>query len=256
MIRFPTETLDARAARLAPWFTIVLPQGQGPFPVCVMLHGCGKADGPQPGYARALAAAGVASVMVDSFSPRGIDRTLAVSLVCTGLRLQGRRRTGDLAAALHWVRAQPWSDQDRLAAAGWSHGGWTVMDALAVTPDIGRLANLSDAGPDVLAGLRHAFAVYPWCGPGAQTIRKGWATPVSATIVIAGRDTVSGSALPQAAAEAARRSGADVHVALWPEATHSFDERGVADPRFRFDHELVAATHALCAEHIARAVGS
>ena len=29
---------------------------------------------------------------------------------------------------------QNWVDPDRIVVAGWSHGGWTIMDALALRP--------------------------------------------------------------------------------------------------------------------------
>jgi dienelactone hydrolase len=255
MRAFPVETLAERAARLAAHFTVVLPPGEGPFPVCVMLHGCGKADGPQPGYAEALARAGVASVIVDSFTPRGLDRAGALALVCSGLMLRGSERMGDLFAAAHWLVAQPWADQSRIAAAGWSHGGWTVMDALAVDPaDWPRRTWLVDVDLATLDGLRHVFAVYPWCGPGSRTGRHGWMRPVAATLVVAGRDTVSGVRLPRAAIAAARRSGAPVEEVFLEDATHSFDEHGVADPRFRYDQALVDAAHALCADRLSRAL--
>jgi dienelactone hydrolase len=256
MIRFPDETLADRAARLAPHFQVVLPEGEGPFPVCVMMHGCGKADGPQPGYARALAQAGVASLLVDSFAPRGIDRAQAVALVCSGLRLQGPRRAGDLAAALHWLGGEAWADAPRLAIAGWSHGGWTVMDAMTLGPSLGARAGLTDAGERAFDGVRHVFAVYPWCGVGARTIARGWVKPVETTIIVAGRDTVSGSVQPLAAAEAIRRCGASVHVEMFEAATHSFDELGVVDPRFRYDVELVERAHALCAARVGAALSA
>src|SRR5262245_56737940 len=125
------ETLQQRVARLEPHFTVTRPEGAARAPVVIMLHGCG---GPRPfteGMARVAAEAGAAVVQVDSFAPRRISRIAAFATVCTGAQLQGRERAGDLYAAIAWVRAQPWADRERIVAMGWSHGGWTIMEALA-----------------------------------------------------------------------------------------------------------------------------
>ena len=102
MIRFPAETLAARAARLSPCFTIVKPDvakfGDGPFATTIMMHGCGSQIGPQTDYAKAAAEYGVASIIVDSYSLRRIDKAQAAGLVCSGLRLWGRERAGDIFA--------------------------------------------------------------------------------------------------------------------------------------------------------------
>lgn len=230
MIRLPTETLAERAQRMAASFEVILPEGPGPFPVVVMLHGCGRPDGPQPYYARAAQAAGIASIVVDSFAPRQIDIIQAASLVCTGMRLWGRERAGDLLAALEFARQQSWAAPDCLGAIGWSHGGWTIMDALSVTDEIGRHAGISDAGPQALAGLRFAYAVYPWCGTGSHTTEKGWQTVVPLTVVIAGRDQVARPGPILRATARLMDDGVPVDVVHYPEATHSFDEYNSINP--------------------------
>lgn len=226
--------------RLRTGFRITRPPGDGPFPVAVLMHGCGGNKGLQDLYAAVAVEAGWAALVLDSYAPRGISRAAAYATVCTGLRLQGRERAGDLYAALAWLRAQPWVDPDRFVAAGWSHGAWSIMDALASGPDAGRFSKIEGLGPDPLAGLVGAFLLYPWAGVGSLTGRRGWARPVRARMILGGRDSVSGVYLPRRAAEAARASGADIDVTVFPEATHAFDEEHGADPRFRFSPERFA----------------
>jgi dienelactone hydrolase len=235
MIRLPVETLDARAERLAPGFQILRPPEalvgpSGRVPAVVMLHGCGRPDGPQPAYAQAAAAAGIASIILDSYAARQINIVEAASLVCTGARLWGRERAGDLFAALHWARLQGWIDPDRLGALGWSHGGWTVMDALALTPQIERHAGLTDVGPTPLKGLRHVMAVYPWCGTGSHTTEHGWQAAVPFTVVIGGRDQVARPGPIFRAVARLQDDGVPVTVEHFPEATHSFDEHNSINP--------------------------
>jgi dienelactone hydrolase len=247
MIRFPLEGLAARAARLVSHFTLIKPDaarfGTGPFPTTIMMHGCGDQNGPQAHYARSAATYGVASIIVDSYTPRRITRMQAATLVCTGLKLWGRERAGDAFAALDWARRQNWVDSKRLSLAGWSHGGWTIMDALALGPAIGKHAALNDLMEDPLAGVTSVFLVYPWSGLGAHTPSRGWIKPVRAFMALAQRDAVVGTALPLRALQVAAQSGALVDSMIYPDATHSFDEESSINPTSKFhpDH----AAHAI-----------
>lgn len=238
MRTFPKDTLAERAARLAPYYTTILPNGNGPFPTGMMFHGCGSARGPQIDYARAAAKRGIASVIVDSYAPRDIGATEAQALVCFGWRLWGRERAGDVLASLYWMKRQPWALSDRVVAAGWSHGAWTIMDALALGSGVADHANLTELPEDPLEGLTAAFLVYPWCGPAAQTNSRGWRKPVSALMILAEKDSVSGVRLPLKAAEMARRSGSTVETIIYPQATHSFDERRSINPTFEYSPDL------------------
>jgi dienelactone hydrolase len=221
MIKFSTETCITRAQRLAPYFTIIKPEGEGPFPVAILMHGCGNQIGPQTDYAHAAAKQGIASVIVDSYSPRKISLLEARGLVCGGMRFWGRERAGDLLATLAWVRIQDWAQPDAIGAAGWSHGGWTVMDALALGSKVANYANLSDMPEDPLAGLKTAFLVYPWCGYGVQTHANGWVKPVPAMMLLGSKDSVSGA----------------VETIVYRDATHSFDETTSINPSFRYNED-------------------
>lgn len=239
MIRFPTEKLVDRAKRLSPNFTVVMPDatdfGAGPYPTTIMMHGCGDQNGPQIDYARAASNHGVASVIVDSYTARQINKAQASALVCAGLRLWGRERAGDIFAALDWARNQAWVDRERLSLAGWSHGGWSVMDALALGNEVGKHAGISDLSGEILAGVDSAFLVYPWCGAGAQTPSRGWLKPVRTFMLLAEKDSVAGVRFPLRALAAAKNSGAHVESAVYAGATHCFDEEITFNPTFKFD---------------------
>ena len=251
MRRFPRETLDARAERLLAHCQIIKPEGDGPFPTAFLFHGCGDPDGPQPSYAKAAAAKGIASVVVDSFRPRGISLTEARMLVCSGLHLSGRDRAGDLISLMHWARGQNWVKADRLAAAGWSHGGWTVMDALVLGAEVAEFADLEDVPADPLAGLSTAFLVYPWCGLGAQTLRKGWQKSIPTFLMLGEDDTLSGTRYPLKAADKIRSEGAPVETHIYPGATHSFDEETSVNPTFRYNAAQTADAQARFADWMA-----
>jgi dienelactone hydrolase len=255
MIRFPAETLAARAERLSQCFTILKPDpvvfGPGPYPTTIMMHGCGNQFGPQPDYARAAALQGVASIIVDSFTLRKITRPMAAAFVCSGMRLWGRERAGDIFAALHFARQQDWVCTGSLTLSGWSHGGWCVMDALALGAEVGQHAGITDLAGDVLAGVGSVFVVYPWCGAGAQTHGRGWIKPVRAFMLLAERDSVAGVRFPLNALKIAEQSGAQTESLIYKGATHCFDEEYAFNPTFKYDPAEAARAHELYGKWIA-----
>jgi dienelactone hydrolase len=247
MLRFPLDSLQQRATRLSGDFTLVKPDrhhfGAGPYPTTIMMHGCGDKDGPQLDYARAAAGLGTASIIVDSYSSRRIGKAQANGLVCAGLRLWGRERAGDVLAALHWARSQDWVQPDALSLAGWSHGGWSVMDALALGRDVARHAKLNDLDEGCLSGVTSVFLVYPWCGAGAQTMTRGWVKPVRAFMLLAEKDVLAGVRNPLRALSMAQKSGAVVDSVVYAGSTHSFDEKTTINPTFKYDP--IAAARAI-----------
>lgn len=231
------EPLEHRIEALCERLTVLRPDGPGPFPTVVQLHGCGGRKAVQDRYAEAARAAGAAAIVVDSFAHRGIGRAEAYATVCTGLRLRGQERAGDLIAALEWARRQTWADAARLTAAGWSHGGWTVLDGFALQPgaQMERATGLANLPEDVWAGVRSAFLVYPYCGVAALARRSGWRfTPSRSIAIAAGRDHVVGTGASLRTLEALRQAGATLDIHLFSEATHAFDEAEARDLRVRY----------------------
>jgi dienelactone hydrolase len=232
--------LADHVAALAPHFTLVKPPGAGPFKTVVQLHGC---DGRKPlrdRWGAVVVEADAAALIVDSYAPRGISRLEAYATVCTGLHLWGRARAADLLAALAWARAQDWYDPQRFIAAGWSHGGWTIADALALRlgDDMARATGLSDLSGDPLAGLVGAFLNYPYLGTASMAARRPWWVTPRAVAIVGGRDTIVGSAAPRRALERLRGRGAPIDIHVFETATHAFDESEARDPRVRFDAAL------------------
>jgi dienelactone hydrolase len=210
------------------------PGTEEPVPTVLLLHGCGGVQPMIRRYARTLQAAGVAAVIIDSFAHRGIGRVAAQLTVCTGLQLRGRERAGDLTEALTWLEGQPWVDPARITAAGWSHGGWTIMDALA-------LAGNDPGAPPRPGQLARVLLVYPYCGPPALSGSRGWgaaAPPVTA--IVCGRDQVVGSRAPLRVLARLAADGVEVSTHLFEDATHSFDDDAASDPRTNYRADLEA----------------
>jgi dienelactone hydrolase len=99
-----TASLTAHAERLLAHSRLILPKGEAPHPLVLLLHGCGGAQPYLADYAAAAVEAGVAALIVDSFAPRGISRLNAHATVCTGLRLRGVERAMDVFALLAWAQ--------------------------------------------------------------------------------------------------------------------------------------------------------
>ena len=240
------ETLDQRIAALMAHAHVVKPDGPGPFPAVIQLHGCGGRKPFQATWARVARDAGWAAVVPDSYAHRGITKLAAYATVCTGTRLWGRERAGDLFAALEWVRRQDWADAQRMAVAGWSHGGWTALEALALHPgaDAARATKLDGLPAEPLGGVAGAFLVYPYCGPGSLSRRRGLRFDARPLALLGSKDAIVGTHGLRATLER-MPAPSSVTVEWFEGATHAFDEPEAADPRVRYNPEAVARAHAL-----------
>ena len=239
----PSVTMAHRIAALLDHATIVKPDGDGPFKTVLLMHGCGGRKPFMDRWAHVVRDAGCAAIVIDSYAPRRISRTEAYALICTGLKFWGRERAGDLYAMLAWARAQSWTGP--LVAAGWSHGGWTILDALALDPkgEAQRATGLRDVPADPLAGLSAAFLAYPYVGPASLARRRTWHAHPRTLAIAAGRDTIVGQITPRL--HALTQSGLPLETRLFETATHAFDESDANDPRVRYDEALTLRAHGL-----------
>lgn len=248
------ETFDQRIAALMPFADVLKPEGPGPFPVVVQLHGCGGKKDFQRTWAQEAVKAGWAAIVVDSYGHRGISRLGAYATVCTGTRLWGRERAGDLYAALAWARAQEWADPNRLVAAGWSHGGWTVLDALALAPgeDMAGATKLDGLPAEPLQGVVGAFLVYPWASYGCIARRRGLRFDAKPVALIGSADSVIGAAATRATL-AAMPMPSPMRVEWLDGATHAFDEPDARDLRVRYSPDTTTRAHGLYRAYLAAA---
>lgn len=255
---FTKETVQQRIDALLVGSELYKPEGEGPFPVVLQFHGCGGKKNLQARWAATATAAGWAVLVVDSYGHRRIDRFEAYATVCTGLQLWGRERAGDLYATLEWVRAQPWADSTRIAVAGWSHGAWTVLDALALQPGaeaekVTRLAGLRD---EPLDGVVGAFILYPWQGFGALAPSRGLRFDIPIQCIVGSADTVVGGKGVARTLTAMKTPRAPINVELFEGATHAFDEIEAQDWRVKYSPELTERAHGMYTQFLGSLVGS
>ena len=99
------------------------PDGAGPFSAVVGLHGCaGMQDTTKQKLTDELVARGYVVLLVDSYATRGIDHACTSSAFVTFLR-----RRPDAYGALVFLAGQTFIDPHRVAAIGFSAGGWVTL---------------------------------------------------------------------------------------------------------------------------------
>ena len=238
----PRTSFAEHCAFIAPHIRIVWPDeakwGPGPYPLVIQFHGCGGVRTIQGQYARLAASNGVAAAIVDSLTPRGIDYEEALDRVCTGRRLWGRHRAADAMAALALLADNERIDPDRIAAAGWSHGAWTLLDAMTMARDGRRPDGLSDMPDKPLTHLSAVMVFYPFNDFPARSRKRAWLEGVPVEALLVEDDTVATTPVSIRVFERQQGFGADVSWDIVDGVTHGFDEPDHAPhATLRFDQE-------------------
>lgn len=116
---------------LAPFVKLKKPEGEGPFPAIILLHGCGGMTSTRNHqWDRRLAEWGYVSLQVDSLTPRGISSICAggmISMEMLPYRVEDAYRAKEYLASLNFV------DADKIGVMGWSHGGTTTIKTVNKT---------------------------------------------------------------------------------------------------------------------------
>jgi dienelactone hydrolase len=218
-------SLEDRISLIEGAVEIRLPEGgAAPYPVVLQFHGCAGVDVPfHHQWADVANSAGYAAMIVDSTGPRGFSRQNALDIVCQGKALLGQERAGDVLAAINLAEADPRLDAKRIILAGWSHGGWTVMDYL--TMDFKRrwpagLKHKAEQPP----AIKGVILFYPYCGPGALSRFRHWRGQPEVLALIAGSDTIVDAAQCISYFERKKRAGDVVDMMIYPDAEHVFDD--------------------------------
>jgi dienelactone hydrolase len=190
------------------------PEGNGPFPTVIALHGCGGLGGHSeavlPRYrdwAERLLKEGHAVLLPDSYGSRGIGPQCRVKERKVRAR---RERVEDVVAARQWLMQQPWVARDRISLIGWANGASTLL--WAVRPQI----VTRSAEPD----FRAAIAFYPDCRISAGL---GWSARVPTLLLIGARDDVSSPPACRQMIDGARGRSALTRIVVYPGAYHEFD---------------------------------
>lgn len=190
------------------------PEGAGPFPTVIALHGCGglgsRSDSVQPRYrdwAERLLRAGNAVLLPDSYGSRELGPQCRVKDMHVKAR---RERVTDIAASRAWLMKQTWVARNRVSLIGWANGASALL--WAVRPQ----SVARDAGPD----FRAAIAFYPDCRISAGL---GWSTRVPTLVLIGANDDVSSPPACRQMVDGAHGRSALARIVVYPGAYHDFD---------------------------------
>jgi dienelactone hydrolase len=190
------------------------PEGDGPFPAVVALHGCEGLHGSNgliaPVYrdwAERLSKAGFVVLYPDSYASRELGTPCKNR---AALLRSNRERIADAIAARDWLQSQPFIKADRISLLGWSSGGVTVL--WAVRPS----ARAHDAKPD----FRSAVALYPGC---TRLEITAWSARIPTLILAGGADDWSSAKACEQMVAGARGRSAQASIVVYPGAYHDFD---------------------------------
>jgi dienelactone hydrolase len=190
------------------------PEGAGPFPTVVALHGCGglhgQSDQIEPRYrdwAEQLLKAGNAVLLPDSYGSRELGPQCRVK---ERRVLARRERVADIMAARQWLLRQPFVSQDRISLIGWANGASAVL--WAVRPQL--------ASRKLEPDFRSAVAFYPDCRISSGL---GWSARVPTLLLIGASDDVSSPSDCRKMVDGARGRSALARIVVYPGAHHDFD---------------------------------
>jgi len=211
-----------------------LPEGKAPFPAVVILSGCNGVKRATRVWAHRLTSWGYAALIVDSFTPRGLEN------VChRGRELPGPERAKDALAAAAYLRTRPDIDPTRIGLLGYSHGGWSAITAARQS-----IVEASRTPP-----FAAIVAYYPNCPPGAPPL-------VSDLLILAG-SADDWAPATRCTALVERYAGAQAHMPvlkIYPGAPHSFDvnrpERVYLGHRLAYDAAAATDSFAMARQFL------
>ncbi len=181
------------------------PDGAGPFPAVVGLHGCaGIRDTTRQRLTDDLVGQGYVVLLVDSYATRGIDHACTSTAFATFLT-----RRPDAYGALLFLSRQAFVDPQRVAVVGFSAGAWVTLS----------VAEPNSFEPFIPPGnlrFRAAAAFYPPC-------RQAMARPAIPTLIFIGAlDDWTPAADCSSKVAGWGNDGPPVELIVYPGAYHGF----------------------------------
>lgn len=195
------------------------PEGKGPFPAVVLMHGCGGLYSRSTGqisskmrfWAEFLRERGYVALLVDSFRPRNLEE------ICTQYKRpnSAKTRSYDAYGGLIYLQRMAIVEPRHVALMGWSNGSRAALSAMARDGRY-RPVQLPEGG------FRAAIAFYPQCRVKYTDISVY--QPYAPLLILTGElDDWTPAQHCVALTQAAQAAGADMHIIVYPDAHHSFD---------------------------------
>jgi dienelactone hydrolase len=205
LIEFPSFEERAYPSHLLGY--LARPDGTGPFPAVVVLHGCPGFFGGYAEIADRLKSWGYVALAVDSLGSREIGPRCG-----DGLPAQAT----DAYAALKYLSREPSVDAARIAVLGYSMGGESALS----TVERGLIDRLF---PEKFAA---AVVYYPWC------LGRSAIVNAPTLILIGAQDNVASAASCREMVAQRHDGGAAIDLIVYPGAHHNFNFRVLTFPRY------------------------
>lgn len=207
-VRFPGKDLTLTGE-------LFRPQGRGPHPAVIALHGCSglydkddRLTARHVDWAERLVAHGHIVLLPDSFGSRGAESQCRAE---ERVARPSRERVDDVLAARAYLQSRDDVRKNAVSLLGWSNGGSTVLYALQTN------RAPADSRPDFAA----AIAFYPGCRTPLEGGR--WHARLPLLILIGEADDWTPPAPCRALAAAAANAGEPVSIVTYRGAYHDFD---------------------------------
>jgi len=191
------------------------PEGAGPFPAIVLLHGCHGVSASTHQWGRWFRDHGYVALIVDSWTPRGFSD----GCIPSAPDPPSTERFDDAIGALRLLHERPYVNRARIGAIGWSNGGVFAMAAVN-GPSLERARKRGVTIPE--PGFAAGVGVYP--GGCASLVKELSVRPLLILIGAADDWTRPGPCVDLVESQRAR--GGDVSIVLYPRAYHYFDVEG------------------------------
>ncbi|MCG6169483.1 dienelactone hydrolase family protein [Leptospira sanjuanensis] len=219
------------------------PQGMGPFPLIVMMHGCAGAysnSDPSRGVSSLYTEwagrgknLGYATLLIDSFTTRFAPQNQCSNGAGVGTSEVTDRPT-DAYAALAYVKRSTVINGNRIVLLGWSHGGSSVLSTVDTNSTI--QFRTEDSRP-----FKAVISFYPGCGlnnafggiSGSQYLPY-----THLKILAAGADPLYTGGYCDTRIARAQTLGASaatnnsIAMTVYPNTHHSFDEAKAVSSKF------------------------
>src|SRR3989441_8399095 len=154
-VHFPNAT-PKKPLEVSGWLS--RPQGLGPFPAVVLLHGCHGVSASTHDWARWFRERGYVALIVDSWAARGIGNGCDAKTP----DLPSTERFDDTGGALRFLHTQPFVDPARIGVIGWSNGGvFSIAVVNGPSPPRARRGGGPPSPPGLAAaGAAHSGGCY------------------------------------------------------------------------------------------------
>jgi dienelactone hydrolase len=227
-ISVETVTFPGRDGATTLTGYVYRPQGTGPFPAVVMLHGRAGVYSSLSGkvynagtlsmrhrmWANHWAERGYVGILVDSFGPRGYPGGFAKHSYSDRPDVVSERTVRPLDAydAVRYLRGRADVGMQPVVLQGWSNGGMTVLSVMGAPPET----------PDLR--FSGAIAQYPSCR--TQDLQKDYRPYAPLLILSAADDDEVSPTICQRFAARMRSEKSSVEFVLYEGAHHSYDDPG------------------------------